>query len=199
MAQLKLILLDFDGTLVDTRCANANAYIEALAEVGITISKEEYLERYFGMRCIEFMRSVGLEDDRMIRAVRRRKIELYPNHFNTVVLNRRLWEWCQMMRSAGVKVWIVSTGHIDNIRNVMRYLNIENGVDGIISGDDVERPKPSPDCFLKAMAIEGAMPEETIIFEDSIYGLQSAKASGAAYVQIKSSSFVEKSFVNDDF
>ncbi len=190
MAQLKLILLDFDGTLVDTRCANANAYIEALAEVGITISKEEYLERYFGMRCIEFMRSVGLEDDRMIRAVRRRKIELYPNHFNTVVLNRRLWEWCQMMRSARVKVWIVSTGHIDNIRNVMRYLNIENGVDGIISGDDVERPKPSPDCFLKAMAIEGAMPEETIIFEDSVYGLQSAKASGAAYVQIKSSSFV---------
>lgn len=199
MAQLKLILLDFDGTLVDTRCANANAYIEALAEVGITISKEEYLERYFGMRCIEFMRSVGLEDDEMIRAVRRRKIELYPNHFNTVVLNRRLWEWCQMMRSAGVKVWIVSTGHIDNIRNVMRYLNIENGVDGIISGDDVERPKPSPDCFLKAMTIEGAMPEETIIFEDSVYGLQSAKASGAAYVQIKSSSFVEKSFVNGDF
>ena len=199
MAQLKLILLDFDGTLVDTRCANANAYIEALAEVGITISKEEYLERYFGMRCIEFMRSVGLEDDEVTRAVRRRKIELYPNHFNTVVLNRRLWEWCQMMRSAGVKVWIVSTGHIDNIRNVMRYLNIENGVDGIISGDDVERSKPSPDCFLKAMAIEDAMPEETIIFEDSVYGLQSAKASGAAYVQIKSSSFVEKSFVNDDF
>ena len=90
-----------------------------------------------------------------------------------------------MMRSLGVKVWVVSTGHIDNITNVMRYLNIDSGVDGIISGDDVERPKPYPDCFLKAMDIVGVTPAETIIFEDSIYGLQSARATGATFVEIK--------------
>lgn len=185
MAQLKLILLDFDGTLVDTKDANAGAYIEALAEVGIVIDKQEYLDKYFGMRCIEFMRSVGLNGDEEISAVRRRKIELYPNYFRTTRLNQPLWDWCQMMRGLGVKVWIVSTGHIDNISNVMRYLNISDGVDGIISGDDVERPKPSPDCFLKAMDIVGVSPSQTIIFEDSVYGLQSAKDSGATYVQIK--------------
>ena len=48
MAEIKLILLDFDGTLVDTRNANAEAYIEALGEVGIHLTKEEYLEHYFG-------------------------------------------------------------------------------------------------------------------------------------------------------
>jgi beta-phosphoglucomutase-like phosphatase (HAD superfamily) len=185
MAQLKLILLDFDGTLVDTKDANAGAYIEALSEVGIVTDKQEYLNKYFGMRCIEFMRSVGLQSDEEIRAVRRRKIELYPNYFNTTRLNTPLWEWCQMLRSTGVKVWIVSTGHIDNITNVMRHLNIYDGVDGILTGDDVERPKPYPDCFLKAMEIVGAIPAETIIFEDSIYGLQSAKDSGAMFVQIK--------------
>jgi HAD superfamily hydrolase (TIGR01509 family) len=185
MAQLKLILLDFDGTLVDTKDANAGAYIEALAEVGIQIDKQEYLDKYFGMRCIEFMRSVGLESDEQIRAVRRRKIELYPNYFHTTRLNEPLWSWCQMMRELGTKVWIVSTGHIDNISNVMRYLNIADKVDGIISGDDVERPKPYPDCFLKAMSIVGATPAETIIFEDSVYGLQSAKDSNATFVKIK--------------
>ena len=185
MSQLKLILLDFDGTLVDTKDANAGAYIEALAEVGIQIDKQEYLDKYFGMRCIEFMRSVGLESDEQIRAVRRRKIELYPDYFHTTRLNEPLWGWCQMMRELGTKVWIVSTGHIDNISNVMRYLNIADKVDGIISGDDVERPKPYPDCFLKAMSIVGATPAETIIFEDSIYGLQSAKDSNATFVKIK--------------
>ncbi len=184
MDQLKLILLDFDGTLVDTKEANAGAYIEALAEVGITIDKQEYLSKYFGMRCIEFMRSVGLKSDEEIRAVRRRKIELYPNYFHTTRLNIPLWEWCQMMRDLGVKVWIVSTGHIDNITNVMRYLKLSDGIDGIITGDDVERPKPYPDCFLKAMDIVGATPAETIIFEDSTYGLQSAKDSGATFVKI---------------
>jgi beta-phosphoglucomutase-like phosphatase (HAD superfamily) len=39
MAQLKLILLDFDGTLADTRYANADAYIEALSEVGISLDR----------------------------------------------------------------------------------------------------------------------------------------------------------------
>ena len=90
-----------------------------------------------------------------------------------------------MMRCLGTKVWIVSTGHRDNITNVMRYLNISDGVDGIITGDDIERPKPYPDCFLKAMDIVGVTPAETIVFEDSIYGLQSAKDSGASYVKIK--------------
>ncbi|MBR2976292.1 MAG: HAD-IA family hydrolase [Alistipes sp.] len=185
MAQLKLILLDFDGTLADTRQANARAYIEALGEVGITLSEEEYLERYFGVRCMEFMRSVGIASDEEIARLRRRKIELYPRHFGSVVLNTPLWEWCRMMRRMGSKVWIVSTGHIDNIRNVMRYLKLEEGIDGIISGDDVQHPKPSPECFLRAMEIEGATPAETIIFEDSQVGLEAARRSGAQYVAVR--------------
>ena len=185
MAQLKLILLDFDGTLVDTKDANAGAYIEALSEVGIAVDKQEYLDKYFGMRCIEFMRCVGLSNDDEIRAVRRRKIKLYPNYFHTVRLNTQLWEWCQMMRNMGAKVWIVSTGHIDNLRNVISYLNLSSGIDGIISGDDVERPKPNPDCFLEAMRREEVTPEESIIFEDSEVGVEAARRSGAAYSVIK--------------
>ena len=154
------------------------------AFIGYENLDQEYLDKYFGMRCIEFMRSVGLCNDEQIHAVRRRKIELYPNYFHTTRLNSPLWEWCQMMRSLGVKVWIVSTGHRDNITNVMRHLNISDGIDGIITGDDVERPKPYPDCFLKAMDIVGVTPAETIIFEDSVYGLQSARESGATFVQI---------------
>lgn len=184
MAQLKLILLDFDGTLVDTRHANAAAYIETLAEVGITITKEEYLSRYFGVRCMEFMRMVGITNETQIRRLRERKVELYPKYFDSVVLNKPLLEWCRMMRSMGSKVWIVSTGHIDNITNVMRYLKLDSGIDGIISGDEVASAKPAPDAFLLAMEREGVTPEETIIFEDSEVGLEAAKRSGATYVKI---------------
>ena len=185
MAQIKLILLDFDGTLVDTRRANALAYIATLAEAGINISEQEYLDRFFGVRCMEFMRMVGVEDETRIAELRRLKVELYPNYFDTVQLNRPLWDWCMMMRDMGAKIWIVSTGHIDNITNVMRYLKLDSGIDGIISGDDVTRPKPHPECFLKAMDIEGVMPSETIIFEDSVVGIEAAKSSGAPYVRVE--------------
>ena len=184
MSEVKLILLDFDGTLVDTRRANALAYIATLEEVGVTISESEYLSRFYGMRCMEFMRELGFEDDEEIERLRRRKIELYPNYFNFVTLNEALWNWCQMMRAMGVKVWIVSTGHIDNITNVMRYLRLESGVDGLITGDDVARPKPYPDAFCMAMESVGVLPKETIIFEDSEIGLEAARRSGASYVKI---------------
>ena len=184
MSNIKLILLDFDGTLADTRMANGRAYIQALSEVGIDISIDEYTAKYFGMRCREFLRDVGIENDKDARKLRRRKVEIYPNYFDSVRLNTPLWEWCKKMRTMGIKVWIVSTGHIDNITNVMRHLNIINGVDGIISGDDVTLPKPNPECFLRAMEIEGVTPRETIIFEDSEIGLEAAERSGASYVKI---------------
>ena len=185
MSNIKLILLDFDGTLADTRIANGMAYIQALSEVGINISIEEYTAKYFGMRCREFLRDVGIESDDEARKLRRRKVEIYPNYFDSVRLNTPLWEWCQMMRSMGTKVWIVSTGHIDNITNVMRHLNIVDGVDGIISGDDVTKPKPHPECFLQAMERVGVSPRETIIFEDSTMGLEAAQRSGERKAKLK--------------
>ncbi|MBO7198439.1 MAG: HAD family phosphatase [Alistipes sp.] len=184
MSHIKLILLDFDGTLADTRRANGEAYIQALSEVGITLSLEQYTAKYFGMRCREFLRDVGIESDDDARRLRQRKVEIYPNYFDSVRLNTPLWEWCKMMRSMGSQVWIVSTGHIDNIRNVMRHLKLSEGIDGIISGDDVTQPKPHPECFLRAMELAGATPRQTIIFEDSTMGLQAAEASGAAYVKV---------------
>ncbi len=184
MAQIKLILLDFDGTLVDTRSANGLAYIEALGEVGVGLTMDEYLNQYFGMHCMEFMTRVGIKSGEEAKRIRLRKVEIYPKYFDSITLNEPLWQWCMMMRNMGAKVWIVSTGHIDNIRNVMRYLNIENGIDAIVSGDDVTHPKPNPECFIKAMEEAGVAPEETIIFEDSQFGIEAAERSGAAYVKI---------------
>jgi beta-phosphoglucomutase-like phosphatase (HAD superfamily) len=184
MAQIKLILLDFDGTLVDTRRANALAYIETLSEVGIRLTEEEYMSSYFGVRCMEFMQALGISDREQITRLRQRKVKLYPNYFNTVTLNTPLWQWCMMMRSMGSQVWIVSTGHISNIRNVMRYLEIEDGVDGIISGDDIAVAKPAPDAFLLAMQRVGVTPLQTIIFEDSAVGIEAAHRSGAPYVKV---------------
>jgi beta-phosphoglucomutase-like phosphatase (HAD superfamily) len=184
MTNIKLILLDFDGTLADTRQANGEAYMVALAEVGINMTMQDYTSRYFGMRCMEFMNEVGISDPSVMKSIRQRKVEIYPSYFHSVRLNTPLWEWCMMMQKMGAKVWIVSTGHIDNITNVMRYLNIESQVDGIITGDDVSNAKPHPECFLKAMEIAGVTPRETIIFEDSPMGLEAAERSGAAFVKI---------------
>ena len=183
--QIKLILLDFDGTLATTEEANMQAYLLALREEGIELDTEEYRRRDFGMRCPEFLREIGITHEADIDRVRRRKIELYPTQFGSVKLNEPLWNFVQDFRAQGGKAWIVSTGQTENITNAMRYLGIEEMVDGVLTSRDVVEPKPSPEAFLKAMEIEGVTPAETLIFEDSPVGIAAAEASGASYFKIE--------------
>ncbi len=183
--QIKLLILDFDGTLASTIEAHTKAYLLALEEAGIYLDEEEYKSKYFGVRCSEFLRAIGVSDEEEIDRIRRRKIEIYPTLFESVRLNEPLWNFAQDFRTQGGKVWIVSTGQIDNITNAMRYLKIEGKVDGILTSGDVAEPKPSPEAFLKAMAIEGVTPAETLIFEDSPVGIAAAQASGATYFKVK--------------
>ena len=183
--QIRLLLLDFDGTLADTRRANTLAYVAALGEAGYDLTEEEYAAEYFGMRCNEFLTRFGIADPAERERIRLRKIALYPAFFDTVRLNEPLWEFCRQFRTQGGRVWVVSTGSRDNIDNVMNYLGIADGVDGILSGADVKHSKPAPDCFLEAMRREGCTPRETLIFEDSPIGIEAARRSGASYFVVK--------------
>lgn len=208
--RIRLLLLDFDGTLADTRRANTLAYITALREAGYPLTETEYETRYFGMRCNEFLTRYGIADPAERERLRLRKIALYPRFFDTVRLNEPLWEFCRSFRQQGGRVWIVSTGSRANIDHVMCHLGIggpveagdaadapscgpescpddaPNGrVDGILTGEDIAQSKPAPDCFLEAMRREGCTPAETLIFEDSEIGLEAARRSGAAYIRVK--------------
>ena len=222
-SRIRLLLLDFDGTLADTRRANTLSYVAALGEAGHALTEEEYAANYFGMRCDEFLTRFGIADPAERERLRLRKIALYPTFFDTVRLNEPLWAFCRQFRADGGRVWIVSTGSRANIDNVMRHLGIGGPaaegevsgrdcrsdetypaasepdcrsdetypaaplgrVDGILSGADVERPNPAPDCFLEAMRREGCTPRETLIFEDSPIGIEAARRSGASYFVVK--------------
>ena len=194
--RIRLLLLDFDGTLADTRRANTQAYVAALAEAGYPLTEQEYEANYFGMRCEEFLTRFGIADPAERERLRLRKIALYPAFFDSVRLNRPLWEFCRQFQDQGGRVWIVSTGSRANIDNVMRHLGIGGPdatsaeaplgrVDDILAGPDIPRAKPHPDCFLEAMRREGCSPRETLIFEDSPIGIEAARRSGASYFVVK--------------
>ncbi len=122
--RIRLLLLDFDGTLADTRRANTRAYVAALREAGYPLTETEYETRYFGMRCNEFLTRYGIADPAERERLRLRKIALYPQFFDTVRLNEPLWAFCRQFQQQGGRVWIVSTGSRANIDHVMRHLGI---------------------------------------------------------------------------
>ena len=99
--KIKLLLLDFDGTLANTGRANAVSYIEALREEGINIDMDEYRRKYFGLRCPEFLTDIGITNPERQQRIRMRKVEIYPTHFDLVTLNEPLWNFVQDFRSKG--------------------------------------------------------------------------------------------------
>ena len=78
-------------------------------------------------------------------------------------------------------------------KQVVKFFSVPkedyNMFDEIIAGKDVQKGKPNPEIYLKAMDLLGVLPEETLIFEDTEVGLQAAEASGANYVKVTGAFF----------
>ena len=98
--QIKLIITDFDGTLVDTFQANYQAYCEAFGQVGLTLTREQYRQCY-GLRFDNFMDTMNITDARVRDQIRTIKGECYPRHFDQLRVNARLLDFIRMFRAGG--------------------------------------------------------------------------------------------------
>ena len=185
---IKAIITDFDGTLVDTFEANLRAYQQAFADQGLSLTSDTYRE-CFGYRFERFMSAVGISDDQVAHAIKEGKKEYYPHYFEYLKPNTPLIELIASMKAMGIKTAIASTARKENLMNAVNYLGIAEHFDLIFAGVDVKQGKPSPEIYLKAMEALHVTPEETLIFEDSLVGIEAAKASGAQYMIVPRQQF----------
>ena len=181
--EIKLLITDFDGTLVNTFNANYQAYREAFESVGLSLSADDYRECY-GLRFDGFMDKIGVDESEIRKRIRARKGECYPDYFNLLEVNRSLLSFIRMFRLGGGKTAVASTARRKNLTNALNHIQAAEDFDLILAGEDVVEGKPSPEIYKTVMSRMGAIPNETLIFEDSAVGLQAAQASGAHYIKI---------------
>ena len=87
------------------------------------------------------------------------------------------------VRSKGIKTAVVTSSNLEKMLNVYnKHPEFKGYFDEILTSEDFEESKPSPDCYLKAAARFGISPKECIVFEDSFNGLRSGIASGARVI-----------------
>lgn len=93
------------------------------------------------------------------------------------------WEFLSELKEAGIKTAIVTSSHNKKMENAWRANpGLKEMVTAILTSNDFTASKPDPECFLKAMEILGAKPENSIVFEDSLHGIQAGRNSGAYVV-----------------
>lgn len=182
--EIKVIISDFDGTLVDTFTANFKAYQKAFRELGLILSREDYSLCY-GFRFERFMSHMGISDNNVLNRIKVLKSKYYPLFFNEVKVNSFLLEIMQSFRQNGGKVAIASTASKNNLWNLLLYLKIDKYFDCIVTGEDVIQGKPSPEIYKKVLRLMEVNCKEAIVFEDSEVGIQAARAAGINYIIIK--------------
>ena len=182
--EIKLVISDFDGTLVDTKEANFLSYRDVLLGAGYKLTAEEY-HQCFGLRFEEFMHRLGILDEAVMKKIRVNKAKTYPSYFNKIRVNQNLAQFIESFRQTGGKTALASTAARHNILNVLAFVRLNDLFDAIISGDEIARPKPDPACYIEAMRRFAVRPHQCLIFEDAPIGIEAASASGASYIIVK--------------
>ena len=185
MTAVKALLVDMDGTLVDTAVANYEAYAAALGSVGVEVDRAAFDEVAQGRNWRQFLPALlaagGSDADPADVAAR--KAELYPTKIPLSRVNHALVGLIE----AGRGQWrtaLVTTASATNVSAVLGHHGLARLFDVVVTGSDVARHKPDPEAYRVAAERLGVGPEDCLIVEDSDIGVASAAAFGARCLRI---------------
>lgn len=186
---LQAVLLDMDGTLVDTEGYWWTAEVEIFAALGHVLA-EKHRETVVGgpmSRALGHLISVtGAKATlhELSAAVNRRFAELIAGGADVPLMpgaRRLLTE----LAAHGVPTALVSASHRPIIDAVLRFLGPQYFAFSV-AGDEVARTKPHPDPYLLAAARLGADPARCVVVEDTATGVASAEGAGCRVVAVPS-------------
>ncbi len=187
MSEIRYIISDLDGTLVDTFAANFQAYKAVFAGRGQELTEAAY-RAAFGLKIDDLCRKLGFDfDPDAVREIKREKAERYPEFFGFLKCNRPLLDFYRAFKRQGGHLALATTASRANVLRVLAHVGAGGLFEFVITGEEVVHGKPDPECFLLARERWQAPTENILIFEDSEVGIMAAERAGFAAVRIGSS------------
>ncbi|NLO30177.1 MAG: HAD family phosphatase [Methanosarcina mazei] len=183
---LKAIIFDMDGVLVDSMRFQADAWAKAFQDAGINIVREDIYE-------LE-----GSNDKRLIKSIfKEARKEPEPEHFERLPEKKRdLLEFDRIKPFEGIPECLdelkrhfrLAMGSGSNRNTVGKIVDkfFSGYFDVVINGSDLERGKPDPDPYLKALEMLGLTKNECMVIENAPLGITAAKRAGLYCVAVAS-------------
>lgn len=180
-AEIKAVIFDLDGVLLDSERVARRRWHQVGEEMGLEGIDDAYL------RC------VGTNPALQHRIMQ----EIFGQDFSLEEFYGRLLagrpkdgracmpvkdgarEILEALHAAGLKLAVASSSPEDYVRRELDGAGLLRFFDHVVSGDMVENSKPHPEIFLKAAALCGAEPAEAWVIEDSFNGIRAAHSAGA--------------------
>ena len=181
------ILLDIDGTLVDSNDAHAHAWVAAFTESGVTVDFAR-VRRCIGMGGDKLMPEVSgiTEDSPQGRRIGKRRGEIFTAEWLPRLRPfRDVERLVTALNDRGFSIVAASSAKKTELRALLEIAGVAAMLEGATSSDDAEESKPDPDIIEAALKQAHAEPGEAVMVGDTPYDVEAATRAGVATIAFR--------------
>lgn len=198
MAEIKACIFDMDGVLVSTEIYHFKAWKRLAATIGIDID-ETFNENLKGVSrsvCIDLiLKHGGVEKTQAEKdALAAQKNEWFLEYVKSEITPANVYpgviDFLKSLKQQGYKTAIGSASK--NAPLLVEKLGIAQYFDALVDGNMITKAKPNPEVFLKGAELIGVAPQNCVVFEDAISGVEAAKNGGMFCIGVGSPQLLSK-------
>ena len=184
---VKAVFLDFDGVLLDSERIYQRFWKEAARSYGFDLDEETLLrfrslDGNYGKNLFKELLGRPFPYYEIREERKRRMAEYLKEHPHR--LKQGALSFLAYLKERGIQAYIVSSSPKETILSECERLHIAPYIKDVLSAKDVQRGKPFPDVYLKALSLSTIRPEDVLVFEDSPNGIRSAFEAGLKVLMV---------------
>lgn len=180
--QPRALVLDVDGTLLDTVYLHVVAWWESFLAAGYEVSCLD-VHRAIGRGAPDLVQSlVGRPDDRVVEGHSTRWAPLRQK----CLVFHDAPELVRESARRGLSVVLCTSGSPEDVADFRGKLGCDDVVAAVVDAGDVPRSKPAPDIVEAALDAAGVAPERAVMVGDTVYDVRAARAAGVACIGLRS-------------
>lgn len=188
MAHIRGVILDVDGTLVDSNDAHAHSWVEAMAEPGYSVPFDK-VRPLIGMGGDKVLPdTIGVDKNSPDgQNISKRRGEIFKERYLSRI---RPFPHAQNllnhMRKCGLKLSIASSAKPDELRDLLKIVGAADLIQDKSSAKDTSNSKPSPDVMQITLQKIGLPPDEVLMIGDTAYDIEAGKKVGVGTLAFRS-------------
>ena len=182
MSTIRMVILDFDGTIADTAAVIIKTTQATISELGLPSRTDEQCAAMIGLRLVEIppvlFPECDIDCDLYAGTYRRLfhkfntegAVEVYPNVVETL----------KTLKANGLILTIASSRSHASLAEYVESLGLSSLISLTLGADDVDKGKPDPEPVNRTLERFGLSPENVIVVGDTSFDIQMGKNAGTA-------------------